>query len=109
MKKFSAFIVALLATVSILTSSVNPGAVVLRVVDMDDQFVEGAVVSLFDLRGAKIAEATTNEAGLAGFYNLLPGAVVVHVEYDLLLVTKTILVQGGTSVTVEIFQIPTRI
>ena len=61
MKKFSAFIVALLATVSILTSSVNPEA------------------------------------------------VVVHVEYDLLLVTKTILVQGGTSITVEIFQIPTRI
>ena len=80
MKKFSAILVALFAAVSVLADSVNPGAVVIRVVDMDGKVVEGATVSLYDLRGAKIAEAETNEAGLVGFYNLVPGVFTVRVQ-----------------------------
>lgn len=111
MKKFSAILVALFAAVSVLADSVNSGAVVIRVVDMDYKFVEGATVSLFDLKGAQIAEAETNEAGLVGFYNLVPGVFTVRVQYDpaTALVSRTILVSGGVDVSVEIIQIPTHI
>ena len=112
MKKFIALLIALFAATSVFSSSVNSGAIVIRVVDMNDNFVEGAEVSVINVNGAIVAKSSTNEAGLVGFYNLIPGAYTIRVEYSPVptaIVQIPVFINPGSEVLSKVIEIPVSI